>query len=55
MIYTFQKINSNEQILFFAENKFQAEKELSARYGDSSKEYSLIKFVPVEQFNITIY
>lgn len=55
MIYTFQEINGMKKILFYAESKVEALKELIVRYGINANNYSLVSFVPAEKFNLTYY
>jgi hypothetical protein len=55
MIFTFQEINGIQKVIFFAESKAEAIKELHARYGNNADNFSLISFVPAEKFNLTYY
>lgn len=52
MIYTFQQINGTMKIAFFANSKVEAISELHTWYGDGASKFSLISFVPAENFNL---
>jgi len=54
MIYTFQEINSLSKVMFYAENKTEAFKELSIRYGKDAENYSLIAYTEYLNFNLTL-
>jgi hypothetical protein len=54
MIYTFQKINSFVRVMFYAENKVEAFKELYVRYGKDAENYSLIAYTEYKKFNLTL-
>ena len=55
MIFTFQKINSIKRVLLYAVNKDNAFAEMILRYGaEEGSQYSLIAYVEVEKFSLTL-